>query len=83
MGLETGRNGNGLERESEVSINTLPILDSPLLSLNLLSSIIDSQPPEVRELLQFSLVQLLSENGRAAIIERRTTDAREQLFIRT
>ena len=64
-------------------MKTPPTLGSLPPSLGLLSSIVNAQPPQVRELFQYALVQLLLENGKGEIIERKTIDAREHLFIRS
>lgn len=51
--------------------------------LAMLSRIVDGQPPQVRELVHYVLVMLLIEDGKAAIIEQRTIDAREWITVRT
>ncbi len=48
-----------------------------------LSQIIDAQPPEMQELFQYALAMLLVEDGKASIVERRTIDGREWIYILT
>jgi hypothetical protein len=50
--------------------------------LALVAQLIDAQPPDVQELFQYALVMLMVQDGKAEIIEHKTTD-REYLTVRT
>ncbi len=51
--------------------------------LAVLAGLVDARPPEMREVFHYAVVMLLVEDGKATIVERRTIDARECIYIRT
>jgi hypothetical protein len=51
--------------------------------LEMLSRMIDGQPPQVRELFHYALAMLMVENGKAEITERHHVDNLEHLNIKT
>jgi hypothetical protein len=51
--------------------------------IEMLSRIVDGQPPDVRELFHYALTLLMVEDGKAEIVEQHTLDAREHLTLRT
>jgi hypothetical protein len=57
--------------------------DSIPPELEMLSRIVDGQAPAVRELFQYALVMLLTESGKASLVERHVIDLREHLTFRT
>ncbi len=60
----------------------MPESDLPL-ELQMLSRLIDGQPPPVRELFHYAVTMLLVEEGKAEIVEQHVIDAREHLTLRT
>ncbi len=60
----------------------MPESDLPT-ELQMLSRIVDGQPPPVRELFHYEVTTLLVEDRKAESVERHTIDAREHLTLRT